>query len=119
IVLLRAFLPGHQWEPSLLPFFFLGSGFMLIETKAITELGLLYGNTWYVIGITIISVLLMAFFANLLSSRFPVRNLHWVYLSLILIIGAGYLISMRGGIFHHGVIAKFFTVILLTGPLFF
>jgi hypothetical protein len=28
-----------------LPFFFLGAGFMLIETKEITEMGLTFGNT--------------------------------------------------------------------------
>ena len=33
-------------DRSYLPFFFLGSGFMLVETKAITELGLHLGGTW-------------------------------------------------------------------------
>jgi hypothetical protein len=47
-----------------LPCFFLGAGFMLIETRAITELGLLYGSTWQVISVTIIAVLAMAFGAN-------------------------------------------------------
>ena len=49
---------------SMFSFFFLGGGFMLVETKAITELGLLFGNTWQVVGITIISVLVMAWLAN-------------------------------------------------------
>jgi len=48
-----------------LPFAFLGAGFMLVETKAITELGLTFGNTWQVIGIVIAGVLTMAFLANL------------------------------------------------------
>jgi hypothetical protein len=30
-------------------FFLLGAGFM-VETKAITELGLSFGNTWQVVG---------------------------------------------------------------------
>jgi len=33
-----------------LSFFFLGAGFMLVETKGITEIGLTFGNTWQVIG---------------------------------------------------------------------
>ena len=37
-------------ERSYLPFFFLGAGFMLVETKAITELGLHLGGTWFVIA---------------------------------------------------------------------
>ncbi|MGH9553811.1 MAG: spermidine synthase, partial [Terriglobales bacterium] len=43
---------------SSMPFFFLGAGFMLIETKAITELGLNFGNTWYVIAITIAAIMI-------------------------------------------------------------
>ncbi|HEX4637174.1 MAG TPA: hypothetical protein VH189_13385, partial [Rhizomicrobium sp.] len=57
--LVRQLLPAQTWQPSLLSFFFLGAGFMLVETKAITELGLLFGNTWQVVGITIVSVLVM------------------------------------------------------------
>ena len=43
-----------------LPFFFLGAGFMLVETKGIAELGLAFGNTWQVIGIVIGAILVMA-----------------------------------------------------------
>ena len=56
-------------ERSYLPFFFLGSGFMLVETKAITELGLHLGGTWFVIAATIVMVLMMAFLANLMVQR--------------------------------------------------
>jgi spermidine synthase len=45
-------------------FFFLGAGFMLIETKGITELGLVFGNTWSVIAVAISGILLMVFLAN-------------------------------------------------------
>ena len=62
--LVRGLLPSQAWQPSMFSFFFLGGGFMLIETKAITELGLLFGNTWQVVGITIASVLVMAYLAN-------------------------------------------------------
>ena len=37
---------------------------MLIETKAITELGLVFGNTWAVVAIVIGGILLGAFLAN-------------------------------------------------------
>jgi surface polysaccharide O-acyltransferase-like enzyme len=55
-------------------FFFLGAGFMLIETKAITELGLTFGNTWQVIGIVISAILLMAFLANCAVQWFRIRR---------------------------------------------
>ena len=46
--------------------FFLGAGFMLIETKSITEIAKYYGSTWLVTSFVIISILIMAFIANLL-----------------------------------------------------
>jgi spermidine synthase len=49
--------------------FFLGAGFMLVETKGITELALVYGSTWIVIGAMIAGILIMAFLANLLALR--------------------------------------------------
>ena len=52
--MVRHFLPSKNWQPPLVSFFFLGAGFMLVETKAITELGLLFGNTWQVVGVTIV-----------------------------------------------------------------
>lgn len=56
-------------------FFFLGAGFMLIETKGITELGLVFGNTWLVIAVVITGILLMVFLANQwVLWRGPVRH---------------------------------------------
>jgi hypothetical protein len=49
--------------------FFLGAGFMLVETKGITELGLLLGNTWQVMSVVIAGILVMAFLANLCCMR--------------------------------------------------
>ncbi len=46
--------------------FFLGAGFMLIETKGITELALVFGSTWVVVSIVIAAILVMAFLSNLL-----------------------------------------------------
>jgi hypothetical protein len=45
-------------------FFFLGAGFMLIETRGVTELGLLFGNTWSVVAVVISAILLMGYAAN-------------------------------------------------------
>jgi SAM-dependent methyltransferase len=46
-------------------FFFLGAGFMLVETKAVTELGLVFGNTWSVSAVAVTGILVMVFLANL------------------------------------------------------
>lgn len=45
--------------------FFLGAGFMLIETKAVVQMALLFGSTWMVNSIVFCAVLTMALVANL------------------------------------------------------
>jgi hypothetical protein len=82
-VLYASFLK-HRPQTSHLPFFFLGAGFMLVETKAITEMGLTVGNTWQVIAIAIAGVLVMAFLANAVVHRLGVRDTYWPYLFLLL-----------------------------------
>src|SRR5947199_1080380 len=77
-------------ERSYLPFFFLGAGFMLVETKAITELGLHLGGTWFVIAATIVMVLLMAFFANLMVQRKLVPPMGLAYVGLFASLLVGY-----------------------------
>jgi len=68
LVFIRNLMPGSSGGFSW-PCFFLGAGFMLIETKSITELALVYGSTWIVIGIVISAILVMAFLANLLVMK--------------------------------------------------
>ena len=56
-------------------FFFLGAGFMLIETRSVTEMALLFGSTWIVNAVTFGGILAMVFLANLVCirwKRFPV-----------------------------------------------
>lgn len=50
-------------------FFFLGAGFLLLETAAIAKLGLLYGATWRVSAVTIAGVLTLILAANLATGR--------------------------------------------------
>ena len=99
-------------------FFFLGAGFMLIETKAITELGLTFGNTWEVIGIAISGVLFMAFLANGVVQWFNIHRVTpwFIFLSLSLLLG--FQIAGQGG-FGSSVLDKIYSVLLLTCPIFF
>ena len=99
-------------------FFFLGAAFMLIETKAITELGLAFGNTWHVIGIVISGILLMAYLANSVVLRFGIRRAGpWLGLLLVTLI-AGYVVSRMGG-FGSSPAGKLASLVLLTSPMFF
>jgi hypothetical protein len=54
--------------------FFLGSGFMLLETKGVTELSLLFGSTWIVNAVVISAFLLMGMLANTVVAKWPVSR---------------------------------------------
>ncbi len=57
---------GHKVE---LHFFFLGAGFLLLETKSITTISLYFGTTWFVSMVVILGILLMVLAANFVASR--------------------------------------------------
>lgn len=108
-------------DRSYLPFFFLGSGFMLVETKAITELGLHLGGTWFVIAAAIMLVLIMAFLANLIVTR-TARNLAGpAYLGLFvsLLVGYGLATSHSDWTFGPPLMQLALSCFVLTIPLFF
>lgn len=109
---------GEQLEATQLPFFFLGAGFMLVETKAITEMGLTFGNTWQVIAIAIASILIMAFLANAAVQRFRLGTPYTAYLLLFASLAAGWCVSKMGGL-PSTAVGRLGTAALLTCPLFF
>ncbi len=67
--------------------FFLGAGFMLIETKAVVYMALLFGGTWVVNSIVFCAVLVMILVANLFvlatRPRSPVPYYAALLLSLV------------------------------------
>jgi len=63
--------------------FFLGAGFMLIETKAVVQMALLFGGTWIVNSVVFVAVLTMVLAANLfVLARHP-RSLVPYYVGLL------------------------------------
>lgn len=62
----RVGMGGGRLSPEL---FLLGAGFMLLETKSITEMGLVFGVTWRVSSIVIATILLVILVATLVSER--------------------------------------------------
>ncbi len=111
------FLDGRPQFGSV-PFFFLGAGFMLIETKAITELGLLFGNSWQVIGIAIIAILVMSFLANLAVRRYTIKRVSITYPLLLLSLAIGWWIAHTGGL-PSSWLGRIGLAIVLTSPMFF
>ena len=126
LIALVVFLSGlliynfEQQKPkkSDLPFFFLGAGFMLVETKAITELGLQFGNTWLVTGVVIGAVLLMAYSGNLIISVTKINLKVPAYVLLFVSILAGMFLS--GNALHlSGLAGQLTQAAILSCPLLF
>lgn len=105
-------------EASHLPFFFLGAGFMLVETKAITEMGLTFGNTWQVIAVAITSILVMALLGNSLVHQFRVSSPFFAYFFLFASLAAGWWIAKTGGL-SSTLAGRIETAVILTCPLCF
>ncbi|MEM7124334.1 MAG: hypothetical protein AAF563_23865 [Pseudomonadota bacterium] len=114
----RHVLFGAGLRPEAIGFFLLGAGFMLIEVKAITELGLVFGNTWFVVAIVIVSILTMSFLANLfvdLARLGRSRLLHVALLGATLIAYFTYGSPMLA---NWG-LDRLVAIVLLTFPVFF
>jgi hypothetical protein len=101
-----------------LPFFLLGAGFMLVETKGITELGLAFGNSWQVIGIVIAGILVMAFLANCVVQWLHVQRPLFPYLLLLASLGLGWFIARSGGL-PSTPLGRLETIVVLASPIFF
>ena len=108
-------------DRSYVPFFFLGSGFMLVETKAITELGLHLGGTWFVVAAAIMLVLIMAFLANLIVTRTARKLAGPAYVGLFVSLLIGYAIATSHGQWTFGppLVQLALSCLVLTIPLFF
>ncbi len=72
-----------------LHFFFLGAGFMLLETRSVTQMALLFGATWNVNTIVFASILLTIFVSNYLvmRDRHPATSTSYALLALTLLAG--------------------------------
>lgn len=101
-----------------LSFFFLGAGFMLVETKGITEMGLTFGNTWQVIGFVMAGILIMAWLGNCAVQYLHIRRPWISYFLLCSAIALGWFVARSGGL-PSTAAGRLETAIVLTCPLFF
>ncbi|CAN5167384.1 hypothetical protein BH11PLA2_BH11PLA2_26480 [soil metagenome] len=63
--------------------FLLGAGFMLVETKAVVHMALLFGSTWKVNTFVFAAVLMMSLAGNLYAGWVKPKNLVPYYIGLI------------------------------------
>jgi len=75
---------GRQtYQISELHFFCLGLGFLLLETKSISDCGLYFGTTWFVTMLVVCGVLLMILASNTLAQHLR-KFSPWLYLPLFM-----------------------------------
>jgi hypothetical protein len=89
LLILVTFAPVRRTMPSG-RMFFLGAGFMLLETKGLVAMALLFGATWTVNAIVFFAILTMIFLANLyvLARRTDRLGLPFALLFLSLLVNS-------------------------------
>jgi SAM-dependent methyltransferase len=93
LAILLVFAPVRRARPSG-QMFFLGAGFMLLETKGVVHMALLFGATWMVNSIVFFAILTMILLSNLYVLAVKPRRLGPYYVLLLLALLAGSIIPM-------------------------
>lgn len=86
--------PKLDWR-----FFFLGAGFLLLETKNLVTFELLFGTTWLTNSLVFSAILLSVLLANLVSIRWTVKHIWFVYILLFIVLLLNFLIP--ASVFIH------------------
>jgi spermidine synthase len=98
LLLLFLFLPKPAGSTGRFRFdlrmFFLGAGFMLVETKAVVHMALLFGSTWMVNSVVFFAVLAMILAANLFVLKFRPARLRVYYAGLLVALGLNIVIPL-------------------------
>ncbi|MGC8638289.1 MAG: hypothetical protein ACP5XB_00245 [Isosphaeraceae bacterium] len=94
LLILLAFAPVRTIRPNG-QMFFLGAGFMLLETKGVVQMALLFGATWFVNSIVFAAILVMILASNLYVLAARPRSLrpYYVFLFLSLLLEASVSLS--------------------------
>lgn len=113
--------PDYQ---GMLRAFFLGAGFMLVETKAVVEMALLFGGTWMVNTAVFAAILVMSLAGNLFAGRVNPKRLEPYYIGLVIALGVGLVVSpsaflgLPPAVQVIGACALVFTPIAFAGVIF-
>ncbi len=107
-----------------LQLFFLGAGFMLIETKAVVSMALLFGSTWVVNSVVFFAVLVMILLANQWTLHFQPARIWPYYIGLLIslalnaFIPIDFFLGMSRGMQVAGACTLVFAPVLFAGVIF-
>ena len=101
------------------PFFFLGAGFMLMESQIVSRMALLFGTTWLVNSITISGLLLLIVGANMLERAGLRISTHVAYAGLFAAILVAYFVPVSSLLLESRAERVAAAVVVLCSPVFF
>ena len=129
LVLIFLFIPRRteqimvaaDLDPSALniQLFFLGAGFMLVETKAVVTMALLFGSTWLVNSVVFFAVLVMILLANYWMLRFNPARLWPYYVGLFVALLANTLVPLDFFLGRARTVQITGSCLLVFAPIFF
>lgn len=117
-VLLYAFAPAGRFRPNW-QMFFMGAGFMLLETKSVVHLALLYGSTWMVNSIVVFAILVMILCSNLFVIMVKSVRVWPYYALLALALLAGIVVPMSTFLNLPGTLRILASCTVVFLPIFF
>jgi SAM-dependent methyltransferase len=118
LLLLLLFAPVRRLRPNG-QMLFLGAGFMLLETKGVVHMALLFGSTWMVNSIVFFVILCMILASNLYVMTVRPRDLRWYYVLLILTLGLNCFVPMADYLALPGMLKVLASCFVVFVPVFF
>jgi hypothetical protein len=79
----------RRWDS---PMFFMGAGFLLVETKSVTEMSLLFGSTWTVNLMVFAAILVVVLVANVIVQRRAPQRTGTLFVALFAALAVAYAI---------------------------
>ena len=107
-------LGSFRWH-----FFFLGSGFMLLETQIVSKMALLFGTTWLVNSFVVGGLLLLIVLANLLVKFAPRIPFAVAYAGIFLSLVFSYFTPLEKFFFESIWLKALSATLVLCLPVFF
>ncbi|MBA3691419.1 MAG: spermidine synthase, partial [Actinobacteria bacterium] len=98
--------------------FFMGTAFLLLETKNVVQFALLFGTTWFVNALVILGVLLAVLLAIEVTRRIRLPSMPWLYALLFASLAVAWLVP-QGSLLSLGIVPRFFAAAALAfAPVF-
>jgi SAM-dependent methyltransferase len=118
LLFLLCFAPVRRVRPNG-QMFFLGAGFMLLETKGVVHMALLFGSTWMVNSIVFFAILCMILASNLYVTAVRPHDLRWYYVLLIITLGLNCFVPMADYLTLPGMLKVPVSCTVVFVPVFF